>query len=64
LTEIAPGADLERDVLAHMGFRPAIAADLKPMDARLFAAAPMGLSTDLGARAPARRSARLQRLLD
>jgi propionate CoA-transferase len=35
LTEIAPGVDLERDVLAHMGFRPLI-HDLKLMDAALF----------------------------
>ncbi len=35
LTEIAPGVDLERDVLAHMGFRPLI-RDLKLMDAALF----------------------------
>jgi len=35
LTEIAPGIDLERDVLAHMGFRP-IMRDVKPMDAALF----------------------------
>jgi propionate CoA-transferase len=35
LTELAPGVDLERDVLAHMGFKP-IMRDVKPMDARLF----------------------------
>ena len=35
LTEIAPGVDLERDVLAHMGFRPII-KDLRLMDAGLF----------------------------
>lgn len=36
LIEIAPGLDLEKDVLAHMGFRPAIAAPVKTMDAALF----------------------------
>ena len=36
LIEIAPGIDLERDVLARMGFRPHISPDLKTMDARLF----------------------------
>lgn len=35
LEEIAPGVDLERDVLAHMGFRP-IMRDVRTMDARLF----------------------------
>lgn len=35
LIEIAPGIDLERDVLAHMEFRPLI-RDLRPMDPALF----------------------------
>lgn len=36
LTEIAPGIDLEIDILAHMDFKPIIAADLKMMDSRIF----------------------------
>ena len=44
LTEIAPGIDLERDVLAQMDFTPVIAHDLHEMDPRIFRAEPMGLS--------------------
>jgi propionate CoA-transferase len=36
LTEIAPGVDLERDVLDQMAFRPELADTLKPMSADLF----------------------------
>jgi propionate CoA-transferase len=43
LTEVAPGIDLDREVLAQMDFRPRLASDLSAMDARLFAEAPMGL---------------------
>jgi propionate CoA-transferase len=49
LTEIAPGLDLERDVLQQMAFRPRMAPMLKTMDARLFAAPAVGLQ--LAARA-------------
>ena len=47
LIEIAPGADLEKDVLAHIGFEPIIRGEPKLMDARIFAAGPMGLKDDL-----------------
>jgi propionate CoA-transferase len=46
LFEIAPGIDLERDVLDHMAFRPRLADDLRIMDERLFRQAPMGLRSD------------------
>jgi len=44
LTEIAPGVDLDRDVLQQMAFRPQVAPDLKRMDARIFRDQPMGLA--------------------
>ena len=43
LIEIAPGIDLERDVLAHMDFMPSISTNLRLMDAALFAEEPVGL---------------------
>jgi len=43
LIEIAPGIDLDRDILAHMDFVPAIAPDLHPMHECIFLAEPMGL---------------------
>lgn len=47
IIEIAPGADLERDIIANMGFRPAVAADVKEMDASLFCEEWNGLETTL-----------------
>jgi propionate CoA-transferase len=44
LIEIAPGIDLQRDILAQMGFTPIIGSTLKLMDARLFSAGPMDLA--------------------
>ncbi|MBR0775944.1 acyl CoA:acetate/3-ketoacid CoA transferase [Bradyrhizobium diazoefficiens] len=42
LTEIAPGVDIERDILARMQFRPIIRSPAI-MDKRIFAPGPMGL---------------------
>ena len=47
LTEIAPGIDLEKDVLAHVGFTPIIEGEPKLMDDRLFRDEPIGLKDDL-----------------
>ncbi|MBK7590628.1 MAG: acyl CoA:acetate/3-ketoacid CoA transferase [Betaproteobacteria bacterium] len=44
VTEIAPGLDLQRDVLAQAAIPLAVAADLATMDARLFTEAPMQLA--------------------
>ena len=46
LIEIAPGVDVERDILAHMDFKPAISAQLKVMDARIFAPLAMNWRAD------------------
>jgi propionate CoA-transferase len=59
LVEIGPGLDVERDVVAHMGFRPRVSARLRTMDARLFDAAPMGLAEVVLSRPRAYRSPRV-----
>lgn len=46
LTEIAPGVDLEKDILAQMEFRP-IMKNVRPMDERIFKLPLMGLKDDL-----------------
>jgi acyl CoA:acetate/3-ketoacid CoA transferase len=43
VTEVAPGVDLERDILAQSGFPLQVAADLRSMAAPLFHPAPIGL---------------------
>ena len=47
LIEIAPWVDLDRDILAHMGFEPILDTAPTLMDARLYETGPMGLSDDL-----------------
>jgi acyl CoA:acetate/3-ketoacid CoA transferase len=44
VAEIAPGIDLDRDVLAAAGFPLRVADDLKVMDGRLFRPEPIGLT--------------------
>jgi propionate CoA-transferase len=50
LIEIAPGIDLERDVLGQMDFMPLISPDLRIMDAAIFMAGPIRLRDRLLAR--------------
>jgi propionate CoA-transferase len=59
LVEIGPGVDVERHVLAQMGFRPKIAPDLKTMDAGLFKPAPIGLASRIAQAPPRPRSTRV-----
>jgi propionate CoA-transferase len=46
LIEVAPGIDIERDVLSHMAFRPII-RDVALMDPRIYQSKPMGLAAAL-----------------
>jgi len=46
LIEVAPGVDIERDILPHMDFRPIINRPI-PMDRRIFLDEPMDLISDL-----------------
>ena len=43
LIEVAPGVDIEKDILAHMDFKPII-KDVKVMDERIFKDEIMGLA--------------------
>ncbi|PWS34802.1 3-oxoacid CoA-transferase [Falsiroseomonas bella] len=61
LAEIAPDLTVEQ-VVARMGFRPTVAPDLKPMDARLFLDGRMGLAAHIAAQQPKAASARLATL--
>jgi len=43
LTEVAPGVELQKDILDQMDFEPGISPDLKIMDERIFRPEPMKL---------------------
>ena len=47
LIEIAPGIDIERDILPFMDFKPVINKPVPLMDARIFRPEPMGLRNDM-----------------
>jgi propionate CoA-transferase len=46
LIEVAPGIDIDRDVLSQMGFQPCVADDCRTTDLRVYAKGPMGLAAD------------------
>jgi len=47
LIEVAPGMDIEKDILRWMDFKPIIKEPLLPMDKRIFRSEPMGLRENL-----------------
>jgi propionate CoA-transferase len=48
LTEIAPGADIEKDIFAQMEYKPLISPELKIMDERIFwQETPMGIKAEI-----------------
>ncbi|MBS1142089.1 MAG: propionate CoA-transferase [Proteobacteria bacterium] len=47
LTEIAPGVDLQKDILDRMAFRPIIDGEPALMDERIFREEPMGIRPEL-----------------
>ena len=47
LVEIAPGIDLEKDILSLMDFNPIVKGTPRMMDARIFRPEPMGIKEDL-----------------
>ncbi len=44
LTEIAPGVDLQKDIIDQMDFKPIVSSDLKIMDSSIFNIEKMGLN--------------------
>jgi len=55
LVEVAPGVDIDKDILSHMDFKPVIKGTPTPMDARIFRPEPMGLKENLFALPLAKR---------
>jgi acyl CoA:acetate/3-ketoacid CoA transferase len=52
LVEVAEGLDVETDVIAHMGFRPEVAATVHTIDPSVFEAGTMGLRQRLAGSRP------------
>lgn len=52
LAEIAPGIDIERDILPQMKFRPIVPDEVPLMDARIFQSGPMNVLSPKGEEVP------------
>lgn len=52
LREVAPGVDIQRDILDRMAFRPIVPGEVAPMDPRLFQEARLGLDRWIAAETP------------
>lgn len=63
LVEIAPGIDLEGDILAQMAFRPRISPALRLMDVRIFVNETIGLRQVLQARTISTESTAIGRIV-
>jgi propionate CoA-transferase len=48
ISEIAPGIDIEKDIMAQMEVRPAVSPDLKIMDKNLFTGEPLNIRKSWG----------------
>jgi propionate CoA-transferase len=58
VVEVAAGVDLQRDVLARIGFPVRVPAPPRPMDPRLFRLDPMGILAEFRARPSPRQRRR------
>ena len=47
LVEIAPGVDIDKDILEKMEFKPQMSKEIKEMDKRLFRRSAMKVKRDL-----------------
>ena len=50
LTEVAPGIDIETQILPYMEFKPIIGDDVKEMDPKIFGEGLIGLRETIGAK--------------
>ena len=47
LEEVAPGIDIDKDIIPNMGFRPIIRGSIEEMDNRIFNESKMGVRDEI-----------------